>query len=177
MTCPIWRYTDRKCGQKFPRGGNSQTAAPPPSSVMNSRRLMSSLCQRLGNADRKKPQLNGASVRIWWPTRRDWRRIGTFTMRVFDAPINSAVGSVCMNNMLPIVRNYNRTSQFLCCVSHTSKAPLQTRDNMSKLLNRSFDFIGHEERCILSQSCVLNGGAEFPFGRQWAARMPSAGAA
>ena len=55
-------------------------------------------------------------------------------------------------NMLPIVRNYNRTSQFLYCVSHTSKAALQTRDNMSKLLNRSCDFIGHEERCILSKA-------------------------
>jgi hypothetical protein len=55
----------------------------------------------------------------------------------FRCPVNSAVGSVCMGNMLPIVRNYNRTSQFLFCVSHTSKAALQTRDNMSRLLNRS----------------------------------------
>src|SRR5215831_16388390 len=74
------------------------------------------------------------------------------TMRAFDAPVNLAVGSVCRGNMLPIVRNYNRTSQFLYCVSHTSKAALQTRDNMSKLLNRSCDFIAHEERCILSKA-------------------------
>jgi hypothetical protein len=70
-------------------------------------------------------------------------------MRAFDAPVNSAVGSVCMGKMLPIARNYNRTSQLR---SHTSKAALQTRDNMSKLLNRSCDFIGHEERCILSKA-------------------------
>jgi len=70
----------------------------------------------------------------------------------FRCPVNSAVGSVCMGNMLPIVRNYNRTSQFLYCVSHTSKAALQTRDNMSKLLNRSCDFIAREERCILSKA-------------------------
>ena len=38
------------------------------------------------------------------------------TVRAFDAPVNSAVGSVCMGNMLPIVRNCNRTSQFLFCV-------------------------------------------------------------
>jgi hypothetical protein len=73
-------------------------------------------------------------------------------MRAFDAPVNSAVGSVCMGNMLAIVKNYNRTSQFLYCVSHTSEAALQTRDNMSKPLIRSCDFIGHEERYSLSKA-------------------------
>jgi len=37
-------------------------------------------------------------------------------------------------------------------LSDASEAAAGTRDNMSKLLVDNIDFLGHEERCILSKA-------------------------
>ena len=50
--------------------------------------------ERLDGADRKKPRLNGASVRIWRPTRRDWRRIGT-SRCALSMPPSIRLAGVC----------------------------------------------------------------------------------
>ena len=97
-------------------------------------------------ANRKKPPLNGAPVRIQRPTRRDWRRIGISRCALSMLP--PIRPSAVHNNIMPIARDYSYASQFLLlCVS----AP-RTRDNMSKRLDRSCDFLCHEERCILSKA-------------------------
>src|SRR5262249_47543221 len=53
---------------------------------------------------------------------------------------------------------------------------LPIASSYSDILSHLFLFFSPPRRVTyLVQSCPLNGNAEFPFGRQWAASVPSAG--